>query len=47
MEIAGETNARLALVLLSVGADLVSVHAHHGDLDGAREVEVVVAQVIC
>lgn len=34
------------LVFVSVGAKLVSVHAHHGDLDWSCEVEVVVAQVI-
>ena len=46
MEIAREANAWHTLVLLSVGADLVSIHANHGDFDGASEVEVVVAQVI-
>lgn len=36
----------LNLVLLCIGADFVGVHAHHGDLDRACEVEIVVAQVI-
>ena len=34
------------LVLLCVGADFVGVHAHHGDLDRACEVEIVVAQMV-
>ena len=34
------------LVLLSISSDLVGIHADHGDLDWACEVEVVVAQVI-
>ena len=34
------------LVLLSVCADLVGVHANHGNLDWACKVEVVVAKVI-
>jgi hypothetical protein len=46
MEIAGEAYARYALVLLGISADLVSVHAYHGDLNRASKVEVVVAQVI-
>ena len=36
----------LNFVLLCVCADLVGVHANHGDLDRACKVEVVVAQVI-
>ena len=46
VQVAGEADTWLNLVFLGVGADLVSVHAHHGDLDGAHEVEVVVAQVV-
>jgi hypothetical protein len=46
VEVAGEAGTRLNFVFLGVGADLVGVHAHHGDLDGAHEVEVVVAQVV-
>ena len=34
-------------VILHVVAELVGVHADHGYLDGAAEVVVVVAQVIC
>jgi hypothetical protein len=46
VQVAGEAGTGLNLVLLGVGADLVRVHADHGDLDGAHEVEVVVAQVV-
>lgn len=33
-------------VLLGISADLVRVHANHGDLNWATEVEVVVAEMI-
>ncbi len=46
MERVREINIRYDLILLSVGADLFSIHADHGDLDWAHNVEVVVAQVI-
>jgi hypothetical protein len=36
----------LDLVLLGIGAELVSVHAHHWNLDRAGKVEVVVAEMI-
>ena len=36
----------LTLVLLGIGANLMGVHAHHGNLDRACEVKVVVAQVV-
>lgn len=34
------------LVLLSIFSNLVRVHADHGHLDGALEIEIVVAQVV-
>jgi hypothetical protein len=46
MEIAGEALVRHDVVFLGISADLVSVHAYHGDLNRASKVEVVVAQVI-
>ena len=46
MKEGGETVVGHELVLLSISGDLVSVHADHGHLDGATEVEVVVAEVI-
>jgi hypothetical protein len=46
MQVAREAGTGHNLVLLSVIADLVGVHAHHRDLDRARKVEIVVAQVV-
>ena len=46
MQVAREIFVRLEFVFLSVCAYLVSVHAHHGYLDGANKVEIIVAQVI-
>jgi hypothetical protein len=46
MEVIGETNIGDQLVILGICAYLVSVHAHHGHLDGPSEVEVTVAQMI-
>ena len=42
-----ESSVRLLnLVLLDIGAELVSIHAHHGNLDWTSEVEIVVAEMI-
>ena len=38
---------RSQLVLLRVGRDLVSVHAHHGHLDWASKVVIVVTEMVC
>ena len=46
MKITRKASAGNDFVLLGVGTDLVSIHANHGDLDGAGKVEIVVAQVI-
>ena len=46
MKIAGEASARDALIFLGIRADLVRVHANHGNLDRSSKIEVVVAQVI-
>ena len=47
MEVKGQVLIGHELVLLGIGCNLVGVHAHHGYLDGASEVEIVVTQVIC
>jgi hypothetical protein len=47
VKIGGEAIAGHALVLLGIRADLVRVHANHGNLDRSRKIKVVVAQVIC
>lgn len=41
-----ETSAWNEFVLLSIGANLVGIHANHRHFDGASKVEVVVAQVV-
>ena len=46
MKITRKAIAGNDFVLLGVGADLVSIHANHWDLDGAGKIEIVVAQVI-
>ena len=46
MKVAGETSAWDNLVLLSIGTDLVGIHANHGDLNRAGKVEIIVTQVI-
>lgn len=46
MKVAREASTWHNLVLLSVGADLVGIHANHGYLDRAGKVEIVVTQVI-
>ena len=46
VKIAGEASARDALIFLGIRADLVRVHANHGNLDRSSKIEVVVAQVI-
>lgn len=46
MEESRETSARNEFVLLSIGANLVGIHANHRHFDGASKVEVVVAQVV-
>jgi len=46
VKIAGEARARDALIFLGIRADLVRVHANHGNLDRSSKIEVVVAQVI-
>jgi hypothetical protein len=46
VQVAGETGIWLYLVFMCVGADLMGVHADHGDLDWTFDVKVIVAQVV-
>ena len=46
MKITRKAIAGNDFVLLGVGADLVCIHANHGDFNGSSKVEIVVAQMI-